>query len=298
LAHARPHGRHEELTQATLLRDLLAFSGLPATALEPSAPMTTCAAAQRDRWTDRHMDGRPFIITIALVGLVTTTGLAQLSMADQAAVDAYRSAIRAAESGRSSRGIEAAFSALVSMREALMQVRNGKDVLESLPDEEFQRLGHELPGAIVNREEVVFVEPDPGYFAKLAASRGDRADRAFFSALKATYPESVWPVYVDQQTDYSGCTRFGSLVETYRAWFDFQRKFPGRYAAGAKKETDVVIEHLTTSTCACGDLASVENELQRFLRTFPTSSARAKVGQRLQALRARRSDIRPGCVAG
>jgi hypothetical protein len=181
-----------------------------------------------------------------------------------------------------------------------MQVRNGQDVLESLPDEEFQRLARDLPGAIVNREEVVFVEPDPDYFTKLAAARGDGADRAFFSALKTTYPKSVWPVYVEQQTDYSGCTRFGSmtLVETYRAWSDFQRKFPGRYAAGAKKETDAVIERLTTSTCACGDLVSVEEELQRFLRSFPTSSARARVDQRLQALRARRSDIRANCVAG
>jgi hypothetical protein len=246
------------------------------------------------------MDRRPLIITIALVGFGTARGLAQLSTSDQAAVDGYRSAIRLAESGRSSRGIETAFSALVPMREALMQVRNGQHVLESLPDEEFQRLGRDLPGAIVNREEVVFVEPDPDYFTKLAAARGDGADRAFFSALKATYPESVWPVYVEQQTDYSGCTRFGSmtLVETYRAWFDFQRKFPGRYAAGAKKETDAVVEHLTTSTCACGDSASVEREFQRFLRRFPISSARAKVGQRLQALRARRSDIRASCVAG
>jgi len=139
-----------------------------------------------------HMNFRPFVITIALVGFGTIRGLAKLSTADQAAVDAYR------------------------------------------------------------------------------------------------------------KTDYSGCTRFGtmSLVETYRAWVDFQRRFPGRYAAGAKKETDVVIEHLTVSMCACGDLVSVENELQRFLRTFPTSSARAKVAQRLQALRARRSDIRASCVSG
>ena len=78
-------------------------------------------------------------------------GSAQLSTADQAAVDAYRSAIRAAESNGSSRGIEAAFSALVSMRDALLQVRNGLSVLESLPDEEFERLQRELPGAIVNR---------------------------------------------------------------------------------------------------------------------------------------------------
>jgi hypothetical protein len=246
------------------------------------------------------MVGRLLIITIALVGFGTPRGLAQLSTSDQAAVDSYRSAITSAESGRSSRAIEAAFSALVSMREALMQVRSGQNVLESLPDEEFQRLKRDLPGVIVNREEVVFVEPDPDYFTKLAAARGDGADRAFFSALKATYPESVWPLYVEQQTDYGGCTRFGSmtLVETYRTWSDFRRTFRGRYAPGAQKETDAVLEQLTTSTCACGDLASVERELQRFRRRFPTSPARAKIDQRLQALRARRSEIRTSCVAG
>jgi hypothetical protein len=239
------------------------------------------------------------LITIALVGFWTIGALAQLSTADQAAVDAYRSAIRAAESGRSPQGVEAAFAALISMREVLVQVRNGKGVLESLPDKEFERLQRDLPGTIVNREEVIFVEPDLDYFTKLA-NRGDSADRAFFLALKATYPDSVWPVYLDQQTDYSGCTRFGSmsLVDTYRAWADFQHRFPGRYAAGAKKEINAVIEHFTTSTCACGDLASVAVEMQQFLRIFPTSSTRAKIDRRLQALRARRSEIRARCVSG
>jgi len=243
---------------------------------------------------------RPLIVTIAVAGLGTTGGVPQLPPADQAAVDAFRSAISAAESGRSSRGIEGAFSALGSMRDALMRARNGQKVLESLSDEEFQRLRRELSGARLNREEVVFVEADPDYFTRLAAAHGDGADRAFFSALKATYPKSAWPIYIKPQTDYGGCSRFGSmtLVGTYRAWLDFQRRFPGRYAAGAKKEADAVFEHLTTSTCACGDLTSVQNELQRFVQTFPQSAARARVGQRLQDLRAGRSAIRPGCQAG
>jgi len=245
------------------------------------------------------MAGR-LLITMALVGFGTTRGLAQLSTSSQAAVDLYRAAIASAQSGASSGGIEAAFSALVAMREVLTQTRGGHNVLESLPDEEFQRLRRDLPGAILNRDEVVFVEPNPDYFTTLAAAHGDAADRAFFSAFKATYPESVWPLYVERQTDFGGCTRFGSmtLVETYRTWIDFQSRFRGRYAAAAQKETDAVIDQLTTSTCACGDLGSVERELQQFRQTFPTSPARAKVDQRLQALRARSSSIRTSCVAG
>ena len=246
------------------------------------------------------MKKRALILATAFVGFLAVRGLAQLSTADQLAVDAYRSAIRAAQSGRSSRRIETAFVALVSTRDVLMQVRNGQSVLEALPDEDFQRLRRELVGAVVNRDEVVFVKPDPDYFIRLAAARGDRADRAFFSALKATYPGGVWPVYVDQQTDYSGCTRFGSmtLVGSYRRWLDFQREFPGRYAASASKEIDAVSEHLVTSTCACGDLASADSEFQGFLQAFPASPARASIEQRLNALRAGRSDIRASCVGG
>ena len=181
-----------------------------------------------------------------------------------------------------------------------MRVRDGRTVLESLSDQEFTRLERELPGALINREEIVFVAPDPAYFGRLAAARGDAADRGFFGALKATYPEGVWPVYVEQQTDYSGCTRFGSmsLVETYRAWMEFQRKYPARYVAPAKKEAEAVLDALTQSTCACGDMAGVEHEFQQFVRVSPLSPARREVERRLDSARAGRSNIRVKCVSG
>ncbi len=91
-------------------------------------------------------------ITVVLLGLGTVAAFAQLKTTDQVAVETYRSAIRSAESGRSTRGIESAFSALASMREALLEVRNGQSVLESLPDEDFRRLGRDLTGVVVNRE--------------------------------------------------------------------------------------------------------------------------------------------------
>jgi hypothetical protein len=248
------------------------------------------------------MNGRTLVIASAIAVVATVVVMAQWAAPQQAAVDAYRAAIRSTATGRAPRAIEAAFSALGVMREALTRTQSGQNMspLEALPEKQFQALKQELPGAIVNRDEIVFVEPDLDYFARLAARNGDAADRAFFAGLKSTYPESVWPVYIEQQTDYSGCTRFGgmSLVETYRLWSDFQRRFSGRYAAGAAKEIDGVLERLTASTCACRDLASAEQELQRFLRDFPASPARAAVDRRLQAIRDGRSDIRPSCISG
>ena len=131
---------------------------------------------------------------MGILHLILVFVLAQLSTSDRAIVERYRSAIQSAESEVSPRVIENAFSAARSVRDALTQK------LESLGDEEFQNV-QQLPGLLINREEVVLIKPNVDYFAKLAASRGDEADRTFFAALKTTYPESVWPSYVEQQTD-------------------------------------------------------------------------------------------------
>jgi hypothetical protein len=182
-----------------------------------------------------------------------------------------------------------------------MRVVDGRDtVLETLSDAEYQRLHRDLPGVLLHRETAVFVEPDTEYFMRLARVQGDPADRAFFAALKATYPASVWPVYVEQQTDASGCTRFGSmsLVETYRIWSGFRRTHSGRYAAPATAELDKVSEQLTTSTCACGSAADVVSELQRFQERFPQSPLRARIGARLDAQRAGDTSIRAYCRSG
>jgi hypothetical protein len=225
---------------------------------------------------------------------------AQLSKTDQAAIEAYQAAVRAAETTKTSRVIETAFAAVTVLHDALMQKRNGTSVLESLSEPDFRGLGRLLPGAIIGREEIVFVKPDLDYFVILASARGDRVDRAFFTALKATRPNSIWPVYSERQTDYSGCTRYGSLslVETYRTWSDFQRRSPDRYAAGVKAELEAVTHELTSATCACGDAASVELELQRFLKDFPASAIRPQVDERLRAVRAGQSTIRMKCKSG
>jgi hypothetical protein len=238
-----------------------------------------------------------FIVFFVAVFAAGSTS-AQMPASGQAAIGAYQTAITSAETGLKARAVEAAFTALAAVREALMgPAATRGTVLESLSDDTFRRVAA-LPGAIVNREEVLLVEPDPTYYLKLAARRGDAGDRAFFAALKATYPDSVWPVYVDRQTDLGGCTRFGSgaLVDTYRRWSAFQRAFPARYVAAARKEIDDVSTQLTESNCACGDAASVQDELQRFLAAFRTSRIGATVDRRLQDVRAGRPAVRTKCT--
>jgi hypothetical protein len=223
-----------------------------------------------------------------------------LTPAARDAVNRYTAMINSGQS-EIGRAIESAFSAIAPMREAVMSGgRFGHNQLETLSEVEFDRLAGDLRGVVLGRSEIVFVEPDAPYFAKLAATDGDEADRAFFEALTATRPRPVWSVYVEQQTDFSGCIRFGSmaLVDTYRRWLEFRRQFPDRYAAGVRAEIDAVSFQLTESTCACGDLASVERELDRFVRDYPSAPIRSKVEIRLKAVRARTSLVRANCKSG
>jgi hypothetical protein len=123
---------------------------------------------------------------------------------------------------------------------------------------------------------------------------------AFFAALTATYPESEWPVYVTPQTDYGGCVRFGSmaLVDTYRLWSGFRRRYPARYRSASEHEADAVVMELAQSTCACDSVPEVERELEAFVQSFPRSQAVPAIEQRLYDIRRGRSSIRPHCIPG
>ena len=239
------------------------------------------------------------IIAFLFTGVVVLPGTQPLESARKA-IDAYRMAIQLAQKAPSGGQLEAAFNAIGPLRAALILSRDGSEsTLESLSKQEFTALSRELVGLVVNREEVVFVEPDVAFFRRLAA-RGDRADGAFFAALRTTYPQSVWPVYIEQQTDYSGCTRFGSgtLVSTYLTWAAVRRRYPTRYEDASRIQLDDIVKELTESTCACRDRASVEQELTEFLRRAHASDVRTRVEARLAAVRSDRANFRFGCTSG
>lgn len=240
-----------------------------------------------------------YIATFAIFFAVSVA-IAEIQAPEEIAVNKYRSAIGAAKSATSPKSIENAFSALASLRDALMHVtKDRNNVLESLSDTEFADLQHALPGVLLRREEVIFVKADVDYFAQLASAKGDPADRAFFRALKVTYPNSTWPIYLLQQTDYSGCTRFGSLslVETYRMWSEFQKRYPDRYEIPVKMELDAVLNKLL-STCACGDAADIVKELEQFRMEFPGSPMQSRIDVRLKDVQERRPTVRTNCISG
>jgi hypothetical protein len=187
-----------------------------------------------------------------------------------------------------------------SVRELLLRVQRDKTVLESLSDDEFQRLVRELPGIHLNRREVITVDPDPDLFVKLARAHGDAADRRFFAAFHATHPHGGGAIYLEFRSDWGACRLYGSghLVETYRRWTQFRRAFPKRYAAAVNAELKRVADEFVEPQCACGDIASVKRELRGFLGAFPSSPLRGQIGRQLQELQAGRSHVRTDCTPG
>jgi hypothetical protein len=234
------------------------------------------------------------MLAAVLVVVNAVAASAQLTGDAQRAADAYRTAVVAAEAGGAGK-IERAFEALTAVRDSLLQGTQ----LQSLNDAEYARLVSQLRGVIISRRETQFVQPDVTYYAHLANTKGDAGDKSFFAALKATYPDSIWPVYLQRQTDAGGCTRFGSLslVETYGVWAQFKQRFPSRYQDAVSDETEAIFELVTDGTCACGGVPDVVRELTAFNARFPSSPITTEVESRLRDLAAGPSGIRASCRA-
>lgn len=172
-------------------------------------------------------------------------------------------------------------------------------VLERLNEEEFQVVVLKMKGFIVNRQETVFVEPDPAFFIALANRAGDQASVEFFEAYRKTKPNG-WPAYIEQQTDYSGCIRYGtlSLVDTYKVWDTYREKYPTRYPQEVTKFVRDIEDDLTEGTCACDDKEAVLREFAAFGRAFPRAKISVRLREKFDQIRQGKSDIREHCVSG
>ena len=82
--------------------------------------------------------------------------------------------------------------------------------IEHLSVEDYRSVERGMKGFVVNREEVIIVEPDTRFFSKLAGEIGTTPDRLYFGYMLKVRPDGYWPAYVTRQTDAGGCIAFGS----------------------------------------------------------------------------------------
>lgn len=201
-----------------------------------------------------------------------------------------------------SKGVEELLQLGRKASDALMMPSSSRSeegcVLELLSEEDFQMVVRKMKGFTVNRQEVVFVEPEPDFFIALAKRSRDQASLDFFEAYKTTKPRG-WSIYVEQQTDYSGCIRFGSmsLVDTYKRWSTFSNRYPTRYKKEAAKFIRDVEEDLD-GTCACYDKESVIREFDAFILAFPRSKIATRLRERIDQIHRGQSNIREDCISG
>lgn len=173
-----------------------------------------------------------------------------------------------------------------------------RDQLQRLNEPAYRQVQRAMAGFTVTREEVVVAAPVADFFLKLANEKGTPVDRAFFEALKMTYPDGAWPAYYRRQTDYGGCTIFDgrTLTRIYGAWIDFQNSYPGRYRTAVEREL-VRVGQALASTCVCGGENEFRVELQAFLNAYPAAPTARAVASRLKAVQNRTSEIRFNCRA-
>jgi hypothetical protein len=173
-------------------------------------------------------------------------------------------------------------------------------VLEDLTDEDYQTVVQKMIGFKVGKDPIVYVEPDPDAFIKLAQEYGKAHDVAFFQRYKQTIPDGVWHVYIQPVTADSGCVRFGSLtlVESYARWTAFRQQFPKQYLREVEQLLVDLDDTLVEETCACGSAEDVVKELSAFVKELPDAAIAPRVRERLEKVRQGTSDITFGCKGG
>lgn len=193
----------------------------------------------------------------------------------------------------------------IRLHDQLLQRRGtGPTLLERLSPKSYEGLERRLKpyGIVVNREEVVFVAIEPAFFLALAKRYGTASDVEFFDLYGQLYPGGtgyIWPAYIEQQTDYSGCTSFAphKLVDLYGRWKLYRSRLPGDYQKKVKEAIEDIESQLGDATCACEGHEIVAGELRTFLARFPNERIVSKIAARLRAIEDGHSTITFHCLS-
>jgi hypothetical protein len=173
------------------------------------------------------------------------------------------------------------------------------EVIEELDDSTYSAVVKAMKGFEVNRVEIVFVQPNTGFWIDLSAKKGKKADAKFFELYKQTYSNVLHEIYFEPQTDYSGCIKFGSndLVRLYGEWTRYKLEFPRAYANFVKERLEEIENQLTEGMCACYGREDVLREFTAFVKTFPDAKITAKIQQRIQEIENNASEMRFNCTS-
>ena len=173
------------------------------------------------------------------------------------------------------------------------------DKIEALSEADYSLLERKMKGFTINRQEILFIEPDSKFFLDLSRKHGTAADIAFFSLMRKIKPNDVWAAYIEQQTDVTGCTIYGNglLTRLYGQILKFRRTYPKSFVKDINDERNGILEAFSESGCSCGDMKGVLKEFRLFIRTYPMDKTTTKIKVNLIDLK-KRGDFRFNCHSG
>lgn len=236
-------------------------------------------------------------VSCALLALVVLAPLSARAKSKDASPKAkYTAALKKLRAGPQGE-LEPVFQLGLAAAEQLEKaIVNAADAGKRLPAS-----ATKLEGFVVGTHEALFAVPKVSFFLELARKKGTAVDVAFFENLQRTYPEyDAWPVYLRQQTDYSGCNVFDEpeLIPVYQGWMEFAEKHPKAYADQVAKQLAKLDEMMTERTCACGKKPEVISGFEAFLKAFPKAPITPKVKARLADIQADKAEMSFECRSG
>lgn len=175
------------------------------------------------------------------------------------------------------------------------------DVLESLSDQDYELVQHEMKGFFVFREEIVGVVPRWLFFKELALRKGTKEDVDFFSFMADVYGDDIWPVYEKQVTDYSSCGSYGNGTRTrlYLAATKMKPPVNQVYRSAVDKVMTELKESLSDDNiCVCDGPDSAIKELSLFIKEAKNASIKPDAERLLAQIKAGKSKARFFCQPG
>lgn len=171
--------------------------------------------------------------------------------------------------------------------------------MESLNEADYTLLKKKMKGFVVNRDEILYIEPDTTFFARLSKKRGVSADVAFFDLLREIKPDNVWAAYIEPQTDVTGCTIYGNgiLTRLYGKGIKYKKTYPKAFTKDIDDEISEIMQAFSESSCACGTMGGVQKEFRLFIKSFPNDKNTLGIKKNLKDL-IKRGDFRFNCKSG
>lgn len=121
----------------------------------------------------------------------------------------------------------------------------------------------------------------------------------FFSLLNEIKPDSVWAAYIEQQTDFTGCTIYGNgmLTRLYGKALKYKKAYPKVFTKHIDDEISEILQAFSESSCACGSTNGVQKEFRLFIKSFPRDKNTPDIRKNLKDI-IKRGDFRFNCKSG